>query len=57
MMRGRVAPSIMPTLVHASRQNAKVPQMSSPQERQTKEHRQKVKKEHDTMFPKVEEHL
>ncbi len=52
-----MAPSIMPTLVHASRQNAKVPQMSSPQERQTKEHRQKVKKEHDTMFPKVEEHL
>ncbi len=57
MMRGRVAPSRMPILVHASRENAKVPQMSSPQERQMKEHRQKVKKEHDIMFPKVEEHL
>ncbi len=57
MMKGSVAPSRMPILVHASRENAKVPQMSSPQERQMKEHRQKVKKEHDIMFPKVEEHL
>jgi hypothetical protein len=31
--------------------------MSSPQERHMKEQRQKVNREHDTRFPKVEEHL
>jgi hypothetical protein len=31
--------------------------MSSPQDKQMREHRQKVKKEHDTRFPKVGEHL
>ncbi len=59
-----MAPSIMPTLVHAmlivvhvGRQTLEVPQMTSPQERQLKEQKQKVKKEHDTRFPKSEEHL
>jgi hypothetical protein len=31
--------------------------MTSPQERQLREQRQKVKKEHDTMFLEGEEHL
>ncbi len=30
MMRGRVEPYVMPTLVSTGRQNVKVPQMSSP---------------------------
>jgi hypothetical protein len=30
--------------------------MLSPQERQTREQRQKVKREHDTGIPKVEDH-
>jgi hypothetical protein len=30
--------------------------MSSPQERQMREQRQKVKREHDTKFLKVEDH-
>ncbi len=35
--------------------SAKVPQMSSPQGRQLREQRQRIKKEHDTKIPKVEE--
>jgi hypothetical protein len=30
--------------------------MSFPQERQMREESQKIKKEHDTMFPEIEEH-
>jgi hypothetical protein len=44
MMRGKVEPStmptmvwVMPTLVHATKQTTKVPQMTSPHERQLKE--------------------
>jgi hypothetical protein len=51
-----VAPFAVPTLVKAGRQNVKVPQMSSPQKRQVREQRQRVKREHDTRIPKVEEH-
>jgi hypothetical protein len=53
---GKVAPFIMPTLVLASRQSARVPQMSSPQEKHMKEQKQSVKREHDTKILKVEEH-
>jgi hypothetical protein len=31
--------------------------MSSPQEKQMREQMQKVNREHDSRFPKVEEHL
>jgi hypothetical protein len=55
-MKGKMAPSTMPTLVQASRQNVDTPWMSSPQERQMRKQRQKIKRESDTMFPKVEEH-
>ncbi len=41
-MRRRVPPSIVPTLVQAGRQSAKVPQMSSPYERQMREQMQKA---------------
>ncbi len=34
-----MAPSAVPTLVQACRQNVEVPQMSYPQERHMKEHR------------------
>jgi hypothetical protein len=51
MMKGRVAPSVVPTLVQASRQSVKIPQ-----ERHMRKKRQKVKREHDTKYPKVEEH-
>jgi chemotaxis regulatin CheY-phosphate phosphatase CheZ len=37
MMRGKVEPSIMPLVVHVTKQIAKVPQMTSPQEGQLKE--------------------
>ncbi len=64
MMKGRVAPFTLSTLVHVmppmvqvARQIIEVPQMTSPQERQLKEYKQKVKKEHDTRFLKGEEHL
>jgi hypothetical protein len=33
MMRGRLEPSTMPLVVHATKQTAKVAQMTSPQER------------------------
>jgi hypothetical protein len=42
MMRGRVEPSTMPIVVHATRHTTKVPQMTSPHERHLKEHRQEV---------------
>ncbi len=48
---------IVPTLVQASRQTVKVPHMSSPHERQLKEHNQKIKREHDIRFLESEEHL
>lgn len=35
-------PSIVPTLVQAGRQSVKVPQMSSPYEKQMREQRQKA---------------
>ncbi len=49
MMKGRVEPSTMPTMVwampavvHATRQTIKVPQMTSPHERQLREQRHEV---------------
>jgi hypothetical protein len=64
MIRGRVAPYAMPTLVqampivlHVARQTIEVPQMTSPQEKHFRERKQNVKREHDTTFPEGEEHL
>jgi hypothetical protein len=56
-MRGRVAPFVVPTMVHATKQTIKAPQMTYPQERQLKEQKHKVKREHDPRFLKGEEHL
>jgi hypothetical protein len=49
MMRGKVEPSIeptmvqaMPTMVHAVRQTSIMPQMTSPHNRQLKEQRQEI---------------
>jgi hypothetical protein len=59
-----MAPSIVPTLVQVVlivvqviKQTTKVPQMTSPQEKQLKEQKQKVKNEYDTMFLEGEEQL
>jgi hypothetical protein len=41
-MKRKMPPSIVPTLVQARMQSAKVPQMSSPYERQMREQRQKA---------------
>ncbi len=54
MMRRRMAPFVVPTLIHASKQNANTPQMSSPQDIQMRKQRQKIKRENDTSSPKVE---
>jgi len=56
-MRGRMAPFVVPTLIQVGRHSANTPQMSGPQERHMKEQRQKIKRESDTMSPKVEEQL
>ncbi len=56
MMKGRMAPYVMPTLVHVGRQSVKRWQTSFPQDRQMREQEQKVKREHDTKSPEVEEH-
>jgi len=53
-MRGRVAPFVLPTLVHARRQNANASQMLSSQERWMREQKQMIKKENDTRSPKLE---
>ncbi len=39
MMKGRLEPSTMPTMVHVARQTIEVPQMTSPQEGQLREQR------------------
>jgi hypothetical protein len=57
MMKGRVAPSAMATLIQVGRQSVDIPHVSSPQERQMRKQRQKIKREHDIRSPKVEEHL
>ncbi len=57
MMKGRVAPSIMPTMVQVAKQITKVPQMTSPQKKELKKQRQKVKREHDARFLEGEKHL
>ncbi len=44
-------------MVQVDRQTVKVPQMTSPQKRQLKEQMQEVKREHNSRFPKGEEHL
>ncbi len=75
MMKGIVEPSVVPTMVQATKQTIElpqmripqetqlkeqkleVPQMTFPQEKQLREQSQEIKKEHDTTFPKGEEHL
>ncbi len=64
MMKGKVEPfvvpivvQVMPIVVQVGKHTIEVPQITSPHERQLKEQRQEVKKEHDTRFPKGEEHL
>jgi len=52
-----MTPSAVPIMVQAIRQIAEVPQMTSPHERQLREWRQKIKREHDTKFLEGEEHL
>jgi hypothetical protein len=49
MMRGRVEPSVVPTVVrvvpivvHENKQTTTVPHMTFPQERQRREHRQEI---------------
>ncbi len=42
MMRDNVEPYVVPTVVQAIRQTTKIPQMTFPQERQPKEHKQEV---------------
>ncbi len=56
-MRGIVAPSAVPIMVHAAKQFVKVLQMTFPREKQLKEQRQKVKNELDIRFLKGEEHM
>ncbi len=56
MMRGKVAPSIMLALLLTCKQSVEVPHMSSPQDKQMREYKQKVKREHDTKIIEVEEH-
>ncbi len=64
MMKGKVEPfvvpivvQVMPMMVQVDRQTIEVPYMTSPQKRQLNEQKQEVKREHDTRFPKGEEHL
>ncbi len=59
-----MAPFVMLIVVHVvsimvqtARKTIEIPQMTSPQEGKLREQRQKVKREHDTRFPKGEEHL
>ncbi len=42
MMRGRMEPSAMPIVVQAAKQTTKVPQMTTPQEKQLREQKQEV---------------
>ncbi len=42
MMRGRVEPFVVPTMVHAIRQITTVPQMTSPHEKQPREQRYEI---------------
>jgi hypothetical protein len=42
MMRGRVEPCVVLTMVHEIRQTVVIPQMTSPQERQPREQRQEI---------------
>ncbi len=57
MMRGKLEPFEMPIVVHATKHIVEIPQMTFPHERQLKEQRHEVKKEHDTRFQEGEEHL
>ncbi len=54
-MRRTITPYAVPTLVERGRQSANIPQMSPPYERQMREQKKNIKKEHDTKSPKVEE--
>ncbi len=57
-------PSIVPTMVwgmlivvQVAKQTTKVPQLTFPQEKQLREQKQEIKREHDTRFPEGEEHM
>ncbi len=64
MMRGRVEPFVVPTMVtivlivvQEIKQTLAIPQMTSPQEKQLREQNQEVKREHDIRFLESEKHL